>query len=247
MSRDLIYRDEAIKALGEEPPVWNDEYHEIAEREQWRSDVKAIEAVPSAQPEKMQLSREDATFDCISRQAVIDMIMGQPPEAHYPSWYAEQIKALPSAQPEPASCKQVTGKLDLINRQDAIDAIVKCTNCNTPEDLKEYVAEHSLWSQWSGGVLEALEAVEALPSAPLYTPDELQTMQDLEWAQLEKMYELGKAERKKGKWIPHEGGKFVGFPCMHYECSECRAFEPTETNFCPNCGAYMREGEHHDD
>lgn len=52
MSRELIYRDEAIKALGEEPPVWNDEYHEIAEREQWRSDVKAIEAVPSAQPEK---------------------------------------------------------------------------------------------------------------------------------------------------------------------------------------------------
>lgn len=37
--------------------------------------------------------------DSISRQAAIDMIMGQPPEPHYPSWYAEQIKALPSAQP----------------------------------------------------------------------------------------------------------------------------------------------------
>ena len=38
--------------------------------------------------------------DLISRQAAIDAIMGQPTEAHYPSWYAEQIKALPSAQPE---------------------------------------------------------------------------------------------------------------------------------------------------
>ena len=47
-------------------------------------------------------------------------------------------------------------------------------------------------------------------------------------------------ERKKGRWIAHEGGKFVGFPYMHYECDQCRAFEPTETNFCPNCGADMR-------
>ena len=39
--------------------------------------------------------------DLISRQAAIDEIMGQPPEPHYPSWYAEQIKKMPSAQPEP--------------------------------------------------------------------------------------------------------------------------------------------------
>lgn len=82
----------------------------------------------------------------------------------------ERLKRLPSTQPELASCKQVTGKLDLISRQDAIDAIVKLTNCNTPDDLREYVAEHSLWSLWSGGVLEALEAVEALPSAQPESP-----------------------------------------------------------------------------
>ena len=38
--------------------------------------------------------------DLISRQAAIDTIMGQPPEPHYPSWYAAQIEKLPSAQPE---------------------------------------------------------------------------------------------------------------------------------------------------
>ena len=42
--------------------------------------------------------------DTISRQAAIDAIMGQPPEPHYPSWYAEQIKNLPSAQPEILAC-----------------------------------------------------------------------------------------------------------------------------------------------
>ena len=34
--------------------------------------------------------------DIISRRAAIDEILGQPPEPHYPSWYAEQIKNLPS-------------------------------------------------------------------------------------------------------------------------------------------------------
>lgn len=38
--------------------------------------------------------------DTISRQAAIDAIMGEPPETHYPSWYAEQIKELPSADNE---------------------------------------------------------------------------------------------------------------------------------------------------
>ena len=38
--------------------------------------------------------------DCISRQAALDAIMGQPPEPHYPSWYAAQIEKLPAAQPE---------------------------------------------------------------------------------------------------------------------------------------------------
>jgi hypothetical protein len=60
--------------------------------------------------------------DLISRQAAIDAIMGQPPEPHYPSWYAEQIKALPSAQPEQRSfsCCQEN---DLISRRAAIDKL----------------------------------------------------------------------------------------------------------------------------
>jgi len=46
---DLISRAEAIDALGEEPPVWYDGEDEIAERNQWRRDVAAIKALPSAQ------------------------------------------------------------------------------------------------------------------------------------------------------------------------------------------------------
>lgn len=45
---EYIKREDAIEALGEEPYVWSDTDVEIAEHAQWVSDVKAIEAVPSA-------------------------------------------------------------------------------------------------------------------------------------------------------------------------------------------------------
>ena len=37
-------------------------------------------------------------MDLIDRQAAIDAIMGEPTDAHYPSWYAERLEQLPSAQ-----------------------------------------------------------------------------------------------------------------------------------------------------
>ena len=43
--------------------------------------------------------------DLISRQAAIEAIMGEPTDAHYPSWYAERLEQLPSAQPEIIRCK----------------------------------------------------------------------------------------------------------------------------------------------
>lgn len=58
-----------------------------------------------------------------------------------------------------------THACDLISRQAAIDAIAGCTNCRTEEVLREYVAMHNLDNMWSGGILEALDAVKGLPSA----------------------------------------------------------------------------------
>lgn len=50
---DLIDRQKAIDALEEPPKVpdtWSDE-SAIGEREQWEKDVKALNSLPSAQPE----------------------------------------------------------------------------------------------------------------------------------------------------------------------------------------------------
>ena len=41
--------------------------------------------------------------DYISRQDAVHTIMGQPPDAHYPSWYAAQIKAITAADVVPYS------------------------------------------------------------------------------------------------------------------------------------------------
>ena len=56
---DLISRKAAIEALGEEPPIFYDGEDEIAERVQWRRDVNAIKALPSAQPEQEWISVEE--------------------------------------------------------------------------------------------------------------------------------------------------------------------------------------------
>jgi len=53
---------------------------------------------------------------------------------------------------------------DLISRQAVIDAIVQCTNCGNEDTLREYVLKHSLDNGWTGGILEALDAVKELPS-----------------------------------------------------------------------------------
>ena len=37
--------------------------------------------------------------DTIYRQDAIDAIMSEPPDAHYPSWYADILWKLPSAEP----------------------------------------------------------------------------------------------------------------------------------------------------
>ena len=33
----------------------------------------------------------------IEREAVIEVIMSEPPDAHYPQWYVDKIKSIPAA------------------------------------------------------------------------------------------------------------------------------------------------------
>ena len=46
---DLISREDAIDALGEEPEIWNDTEEEWAYRNAWVEHISAIKALPSAE------------------------------------------------------------------------------------------------------------------------------------------------------------------------------------------------------
>lgn len=101
--------------------------------------------------------------------------------------------------------------------------------------------QHFAW--WHEGGEEADRQAEIFEQIidvqPTFSIEQLKWERDTAIQQLRELgYDLGQ-KPKKGKWIAHPGGKFVGFPYMHYECDQCRDFEPEERNFCPNCGARM--------
>lgn len=82
--------------------------------------------------------------------------------------------------------------------------------------------------------------IQYLPSVkPQYTEAEIQKIQELEQAQLEKAYEIGKAEQQRvGRW---ERTEYSPGLC-NYHCSECHNISLDIGNYCPNCGAKMEEG-----
>lgn len=51
-------------------------------------------------------------------------------------------------------------------------------------------------------------------------------------------------DRPHGEWIEHKRAEEVeGLLVSNYECSSCHAWKREDSDFCPNCGADMREGE----
>ena len=53
---------------------------------------------------------------------------------------------------------------------------------------------------------------------------------------VEMIHDAPTIEPRKGKWKEHKD-----YPGLAYLCSECGYFTTMRTNFCPNCGADMRE------
>ena len=47
--------------------------------------------------------------------------------------------------------------------------------------------------------------------------------------------------QKKGHWLYDSEAYALGNPYGHYDCDQCGESVPRKTNFCPNCGADMRE------
>lgn len=89
-----------------------------------------------------------------------------------------------------------------------------------------------------------VDELNELPTVnPQYTDDEIQKIQDLEQAEIQKAYELGKPET--GHWIDTDEWRETvdGFEQWGYfrKCSKCGyVFKFLEIdNYCPNCGCRM--------
>lgn len=57
----------------------------------------------------------------IEKEAVIDLIVSQPPEPHYPAWYAEQIRQMPAVPPKVVAEIKIDGE----TLQKAVDEAVE--------------------------------------------------------------------------------------------------------------------------
>ena len=105
---------------------------------------------------------------------------------------------------------------DLIRRSEVVEAIdnIDWYHQNANKDMVNGASnEHQAWYK-AEDIYRALESVSSAQS-----------------------------ERKTGRWIPVTNGR------GGHECDLCHNYAPAWqtgeerlTDFCPNCGAYMREG-----
>lgn len=68
----------------------------------------------------------------ITKEAALNTIFSEPPEAHYPSWYAKRIKAIPTADVAPV----VRGRWELLRKGDW-NSVFVCSVCGRRETITE--------------------------------------------------------------------------------------------------------------
>jgi hypothetical protein len=121
---DTIYRQAAIDAIAELTSSMSvcisvDECHGM-KRMQGMA-VRALEGLPSAQPEKRTEKRtETPARDCISRQAAIRIASGY----CHPANIAAELAKLPPAQPDRKTAHWIEGRTD-----DPKTHNILCSNC----------------------------------------------------------------------------------------------------------------------
>ena len=135
---------------------------------------------------------------------------------------------------------------DAVSRAEAMTEIMMFTGNVKTDEEDIYIK-----------VSDAVQLLRELPPVkPQYTEDEIQKMQELEQAEIEKAYELGKAEQQRvGHWekmvevydlqqnrmlVPYsyDDSKFGNTPV--YVC-DCGCESNKNSRFCPDCGAKMVE------
>jgi len=87
----------------------------------------------------------------------------------------------------------------------------------------------------NGASTELCVPLYQIRNAPTVTPDMAQVL----------AYESGKAsaDRPTGNWIKCDFHDFGARVYWNYKCTNCEAVYSTQYNYCPDCGAKMKQEE----
>ena len=97
-------------------------------------------------------------------------------------------------------------------------------------------SEEELTDDFKDGILVVLDMMKTAPTIEAVPKEQYQRMVQTVANLTEKVSELIKAKPKSGRWIETNESD----PC-YYQCSECGRRSDMLDNYCPNCGADMRE------
>ena len=149
----------------------------------------------------------------------------------YDSALKMAIEAL-SAQPEPSwDCEKCM--MEHTDEMEKLEAELAIAKSKQPEPCEDAISRQA--------AIDALEE-ERCPCESDYDEGYLSMLDKAIWI-MKDWLSSAEPERKKGRWIDQDDGAF--YPV---ECSECRKIPLFDvygdyilSNFCPNCGADMRE------
>lgn len=97
---------------------------------------------------------------------------------------------------ESAMCDFITTAIKALEQEPCEDAISRQAVLDLPR-----IKTHNQWGNVIKESVDVEDVRQLPPVTPQYTDAEIQKMQDLEFAEIQKAYEIGKAE-KPNKWIP---------------------------------------------
>ena len=129
---------------------------------------------------------------------------------------------------------------DAVSRKAAIDALKQAYWDKDMQNAKDDPCIVDAMTDW------AIRTIKDLPPVnPQHTEDEIQKMQDLEQAEIQRAYELGKTEEPKtGHWILYDHG----LGTKYYQCSICKGYDGgPKGRYCKWCGAKMVEPQESED
>ena len=147
----------------------------------------------------------------------------------------------PNAFPTHECVKPTHECVDLISREAAMMQA-------RPEYLNPIQKGHEEYNKaWNDAIEAYWNGLKELPSEPVGISDNIEEMLQ-RFAQIMRNLEDMKIllSQRTGHWI-HDTQYGVNLP--EHKCSECGTWEYSdeESNFCPNCGAWMTEERKDDD